>query len=122
MLLMATFGLLPLLLAAASWWLHRSEARTPYIAWRNTLVLIGLACVSVSAFILTAFTVHAYVISRGTTPYDLDRAYPVLWMMAFALIASILAFFGRRLSRLFMIATGLVTFYLWYVAALAASP
>jgi hypothetical protein len=122
MLLMATIGLLPLLLAAASWWLHRSEASTPYIAWRNTLVLIGLAFVSVSAFILTAFTVHAYVISRGTTPYDLDRAYPVLWMMAFALIASILAFFGRRLSRLFMIATGLVTFSLWYVAALAASP
>jgi hypothetical protein len=122
MLTMTTIGLLPLLLAAASWWLHRSDARRPVRSWRNALVLLGLVCVSVSAFMLTAFTVHAYVISRGTTPYDLDGAYPVLWMMGFALVASILACFGRRLSRFLLLGTGLVTFSFWYIAALAASP
>jgi hypothetical protein len=122
MWMMLGIGLLPPLLASASWWLQRSNAQRSEVHWRRALFLVGLVCVSVSVIVLTAFNVHAYVISRGTTPYDLDRAYPVLWMMGFALLASILACCGRRLSRLLLLGTGLLTFCFWYIVALAASP
>lgn len=114
--------LLPLLFVGTTWWLSRQQAYEALPNWRKALFTAGLCCLSISAFVLAAFAVHTYVISRGTTPYDLDLAYPVGSMMVLALIATCAAFFGRRASRFLLLLTGVGTFALWYIAALGASP
>ena len=114
--------LLPLLLAGASWWSHKAHATPTVPVWRKSLFTIGLCCVSISASVLAAFGIHAYIISRGTTSYDLDLAYPIGSMMVLALAAALLALFGQRISRILMLGTGLGTLTLWYIAALGASP
>jgi hypothetical protein len=62
------------------------------------------------------------VASQGSKSVDLDRMYPVFSMMGLALLAVVLASFGRRVSRLILVVGGLVTIMTWYVAALGASP
>ena len=66
MWMMLVVGLLPPLLASASWWSRRSGAQRSGILWRHAISLTGLVCVSVSATVLTAFNVHAYVIFTRT--------------------------------------------------------
>ena len=88
---------------------------------RKILFLAG-AGNALSAIALLSFLVHAYIAAHGTTPVDLDRVYPVLWMFALGVLATILALFGKRLSRLCLFAGGLLTAVSWYLAALAASP
>ena len=113
-------ALIPLVLVGATWWVYRKDGES-LAPWRKVLFLTGLVCVLVSAVCLVSFTIHAYVISRGTKPFDLDRAYPVLSKFGLGLLSAILASFGQHVSRLFLLGTGSDTAIFWYVAALAAS-
>lgn len=115
------FTFLPLLLVCLSWRLYRNETVT-LVGWRRGLSLAGLAANAVSAAVLISFTIHAYVVSKGTKPVDLDRIYPVFSMLGLGLLAAGLASSGKRISRLILFGTGLLTAVLWYFVALAASP
>jgi hypothetical protein len=89
---------------------------------RKVLFLIGSIGSAVSTSVLLIFLLHAHRAAQGTTPVDLGRMYPVLWMFGFAALAVFLALFGRRLSRLLLFASGVITVAAWYLAALAVSP
>lgn len=87
------------------------------------LFVLGLIANAVSAVVLLTFLVHGILIQSSTTKgVDLDRAYPVLWMLGVGLVSTVLAGFGRRASRLLLMGDGLLVAVLWYFAALAASP
>lgn len=82
----------------------------------------GLLVNALSAVVLLMFAIHSYMVSRGTTPSDLDRMYPVLSMLGFGLLAAILASAGTGVSRLVLAGGGILTAILWYLAGLGASP
>ena len=87
------------------------------------MFLAALILAGLSTAILLIFLVHGILIqSYATKGVDLDRAYPVLSMLVAGLLSCILAAFGWRASRLFLIGDGLVVTYLWYLAGMAASP
>lgn len=115
------FTFLPLLLVCLTWRFYRKEA-VAVLRWRRGLFLTGLAANAVSAAVLISFTIHAYLVSKGTKPVDLDRMYPVFSMLGLGLLASGLASSGKQISRLILLGTGLFTSVLWYLVALAASP
>ncbi len=89
---------------------------------RKVLFLIGSIGNAVSTAVLLIFLLHAHRAAHGTTPLDLDRLYPVLWMLGLGVLAAFLALFGRRLSRLLLFTAGVITAITWYFAALAVSP
>jgi fumarate reductase subunit D len=89
---------------------------------RKVLFLIGSIGSAMSTAVILIFLLHAHRVAHRTTPVDLDRMYPVLWMLGFAVLAAFLALFGGRLSRLLLFASGIITFIAWYLAALAVSP
>jgi hypothetical protein len=120
-MLLIVLGLLPLLLLGATGWFYRREGGS-LLRWRKALFLIGVLANTVSAAVLASFLVHAYVASRGSKSVDLDGMYPVFSMMGLALLAAVLAFFGRRVSRPILVVGGLITIIAWYLAALGASP
>jgi hypothetical protein len=120
-MLLVVMVLSALLLSGASLRSFRIEGQN-VARFRRVLFLIGLIGNVLSAIVLLVFLSHAYVAAHGTTPIDLDRVYPVLELLGLGLLATILAFFGRRLSRLLLFAGGLVTAASWYIAALAVSP
>lgn len=119
LLMILTF--LPFFLVMLSYRFYRKEAALVSGGQRG-LFLTGLAANTISATVLISFTIHADSISKGTTPVDLDRMYPVLWMLSLGFLASILALAGKQISRLILLGTGLFTAVLWYVVGLAASP
>jgi hypothetical protein len=90
--------------------------------FRKRLFLAGAIGNALSAIALLGFLVHAYIAAHGTTPVDLDRVYPVLWMLTLGVFAAVFALFGNRRSRMFLFAGGLLTTVSWYLAALAVSP
>jgi hypothetical protein len=120
-MLLMVFTFLPLPLACLSWGFYRKDAFT-LVGWRRGLFLAGLLANAVSAAVLISFTIHAYVVSRGTKPVDLDRIYPGVSMMGLGLLATGLAFFGKHTSRRILLGSGFFTAVLWYFVALAASP
>jgi hypothetical protein len=116
--------ILPLLLLLSLWivWKFYCGEKAALANWRRRLFLIGIILNAVSIAALLIFLIHAYVVAHSTRPLDLDRMYPVLSMFGFGLLTSVLAAFGRRVSRFILIIDGLITSVLWYLAALAASP
>ena len=121
-MLLIAINALPLLLLGVAWWQYRKEGSS-LVGWRKRLFILGLIANAVSAAVLLIFLVHGILIqSYATKGVDLDRAYPVLWMLAVGLVSTILAGFGRRASRLLLMGDGLLVAVLWYFAALAASP
>ncbi len=119
-MLLIVLNFVPLLLLGLTWWFYRNES-TSLVSWRRTAFVAALISNAVSGALLISFTIHALVVSRGTTPVDLDRMYPVLTMLGLGLLAAMLAISGRRVSRLVLISDGLLTAVLWYVVGLAAS-
>lgn len=121
MLLGITITLLPLLLVGITIVFYRQERRelTPS---RRVLFLLGVAAASISAAVLSTFSIHAWLASGGTQPVDLDRIYPVFSMMAFGVLAVVFGCCGRRVSRSLLSCDGLITVGFWYVVALAVSP
>jgi hypothetical protein len=89
---------------------------------RRWMFLLGAAGGGVSTVVLLVFLLHAYRAAHGTTRVDLDRLYPVFSMLGLGMLAAVLAFFGRRLSRLFLLGGGLLAVVTWYLAGLAVSP
>jgi hypothetical protein len=120
MLLIAIF-LLPLLLLGSTWWFYRRE-RESLSRWRKILFVSGIFANLVSAMVLLSFIIQVYIISRGSKPVDLDRAYPVLEMLGLGMLTAVLGTSGRRVSRLFLIGNGLLTAVFWYLAGMGASP
>jgi hypothetical protein len=59
---------------------------------RKVLFLIGSIGSAVSTVVLLIFLLHAHKAAREATPVDLDRMYPVLWMLGFSLLAPFLPF------------------------------
>ena len=90
--------------------------------WRRILFLLGILGNAVSAAVLFAFSIHAFIAAHGTKSVDLDRMYPVLSMMIVGLLAAVFGCSGRRVSRILLVGDGLVTTIFWYLAALATSP
>ncbi len=89
---------------------------------RRWMFLLGAAGCAVSTAVLLVFLLHAYRVAHGSTPVDLDRLYPVFWMLGLGVLAVVLALFGRRLSRLLLLGAGLLAVVTWYLAGLAVSP
>jgi len=112
---------IPLVFLGLAWWFYRSEGPS-LVRWRKSVFIVALALNAVSAAVLVTFFVHAYRVSQGSRPVDLDRMYPVFSMMGLALLAAVLAFFGRRVSRPILISGGLITVVVWYLAAMGTSP
>jgi hypothetical protein len=110
-----------LLLLAAAGVCFRGEGKNLNCV-RRALFLLGSAGGAVSTVVLLIFLAHAYRAAYGTIPVDLDRLYPVFWMLGLGALGAILAFFGRRLSRLFLFGAGLLAAITWYLAGLAVSP
>ena len=119
LLMILTF--FPFIFVFPAWWFYQKEAYV-LVSWRRAAFVLGIVANAVSAVVIISFTIHAYVVSRGTIPVDLDRIYPVFSMLGIGLLATGLAFFGRKISRLILIGNGLLTAVLWYFVALAASP
>ncbi len=111
----------PLLLMGLAWWFYRNESAS-LANWRRGVFVSAFVANAVSIAVLVSFFVHAYLVSRGAKPVDLDRMYPVSSMMGLALLAAVLAFFGRKVSRPILVSGGLVTMAVWYLAAMGASP
>ncbi len=120
MLLISLLNIVPLLLLGLAWWFYRSEAAS-LTSLRRGIFMSAFAANTLSAAVLLSFIAQAYLVSKGTKPVDLDRAYPVFSMMGVGLLAAILAISGRRVSRVVLIGDGLLTAILWYVAAMGAS-
>jgi hypothetical protein len=99
------FMFLPLLLVYLSWRLYHKDVVT-LAGWRGGLFLTGLAANATSAAVLISFTIHAYVVSKGTKPVDLDRMYPVLSMLGLGLLAAGLASSGKRIPRVICFVNG----------------
>ena len=110
-----------LIFLGLAYWFYRTEAFS-LVSWRRGSFTAALVLNSISVVVLVTFLVHAYLVSRGTKPVDLDRMYPVLSMMGLALLAALLALFGRRVSRLMLVGGGLAIMIIWYLAAMGASP
>lgn len=117
-MLMAISSLV-LLAAAGVCFLREGQTLTGVRRW---MFLLGIAGCAVSTTVLLVFLLHAYRAAHGNTPVDLDRLYPVFSMLGLGALTTVLAFFGKRLSRLFLMGAGLVAVVTWYLAALAVSP
>ncbi len=92
-------------------------------SFRKVVFVLGAAANLGSATALLIFLIMAYKMAHGTMrPIDLDRVYPVFSMLGLALLAAVLALFGRRISRVLLLVAGLLAAYLWYLAGLAVSP
>lgn len=113
--------LLPLPLLWPIWRLYRRE-RGALAGWRRSLFRAAIIVNAVSAVVLATFTIHAYLISAGVKPVDLDWVYPVFSMFGLGLLAAVLASSGRGVSRAMLVANGIVTAVFWYFVAMAASP
>ncbi len=120
-MLLMIMALLSLFFLVAAGVCFRREGKT-LIPARRVLFSVGSVASAVSTGVLLVFLVHAYKAAHGTTSVDLDRLYPVFWMLGLGAVAAILAFFGKRLSRLFLFGAGLLAVITWYLAALAVSP
>lgn len=118
LILMATSSLALLVAACVCF---RGEGQT-LTGVRRWVFLLGAAGCGVSIAALLLFLLHAYRAAHGQTSVDLDRVYPVFWMLGLGALAAVLAFFGRRLSRLFLLGAGLLAVITWYLAGLAVSP
>lgn len=118
---MITIVLLPLVFTVGTWWRYQRDTKS-LEPKRKFLFLIGIIGSTVSAVVLAAFVINAYVVSLGTKPADLDRAYPVFSMLGLGLVAAMLGASGRGVSRVFLIANGLLLTVSWYLAAMGASP
>lgn len=120
-MLLMILTVLPLILLWPTWKFYRKEGGA-FPGWRKVLFLAGVVVNLVSTVVLISFTINAYLVSRGTTPVDLDRMYPVLSMLGLGLVTAGLALSGKRISRLILVGNGLLTAFLWYLVGLAASP
>jgi uncharacterized membrane protein len=112
---------LPILMLGVAFWFYRSE-HVGLVRWRRTLFAGGLAANVISASVLVSFVIKAWAIQSNKQPADLDRMFPVLSMFGLALLATVLAFSGRSVSRLMHMGNGILSAILWYIAGLAASP
>lgn len=93
------------------------------LSFRKVAFGLGTAANLVSTVALLVFLIMAYKMARGTMhPIDLDRVYPVFSMLGLGFLAAVLALFGRRISRVLLLVAGLLTAYLWYLAASAVTP
>jgi hypothetical protein len=119
-ILIILLNIVPLLLLGVAWWFYRQEAAS-LANWRRGVFVSAFVANVVSAAVLVSFIAQAYITSKGTKPVDLDRVYPVFFMLGLGLLAAILAVSGRRVSRLVLIGDGLLTAILWYLAAMGAS-
>jgi multidrug transporter EmrE-like cation transporter len=103
-------------------WSFRSEGRA-LVGVRKIIFVTGTVANLGSTIVLLVFLITAHRMASGAMrPIDLDRVYPVFSMLGLGLLAAVLAFFGRRFSRLLLVVAGLLVAYLWYIAALAVSP
>lgn len=110
-----------LLLSGTALLLFKKEGIS-LLRFRRVLFGVGVLANVGSIVVLFVFLAEAYKAAHGTTPVDLDRIYPVFWMLGLGGLAVVLAFFGRRFSRVLLLAAGLLTACSWYLAVLAASP
>jgi cytochrome c oxidase assembly factor CtaG len=110
-----------LVLLAAAGVCFRREGQT-LTHMRKWMFLLGAAGCGVSTGVLLLFLLFAYRAAHGETSVDLDRLFPVFWMLGLGALAAVLAIFGRRLSRLFLMGAGLLAAVTWYLAGLAVSP
>jgi hypothetical protein len=122
MVLLIAINALPLLLLGLAWWQYREEA--PLLSrGRRKLFVVSLVVIGMSAALLLVFLVHGRLIVSGAVgSTDVARMYPVLLMLTAGLAGAVLAGFGRRVSRVLLVLSGLLLAVLWYFAGMAASP
>jgi hypothetical protein len=120
-MLLALMTSLALILSGAAILFFRTEGES-LLRTRKALFWLGLIANAGSTVVLLVFLAEAYKVAHGTVPVDLDRVYPVFWLLGLGGLAVVLAFFGRRFSRVLLVAAGLLTVCSWYLALLATSP
>lgn len=114
-------NLLPLLMLGSAVWLYRGE-RGGLVRWRRNVFVLALIASATSAVGLLTYAVLWYMIFSGERSVDLFRVYPQGSMLIVGVLAAGLAVSGRRISRVILIANGILTAVLWYIATMATSP
>ncbi len=106
-----------------AWWRLPNRNRLPLNRWRQLVLRIGLIGNALSIAFLCSFLVLALLAKHGD-----PRASHLLWVFDFFLwmvvsFATVpLGAFGRGVSRVLVMANGVVLLCLWYVLGLANSP
>jgi hypothetical protein len=108
--------LLVALLASAgvAWWRFLAGTPPDTTAWRRRLFILGLVANSLSVVLFSAFTVEAVLISRGALGgRDLIASYKFFLPIQLSAAAVICGAFGKRLSRILVVLSGLVLSFMW---------
>lgn len=114
--------LLAVLLSVVAFLWFRNEGRT-LLRFRRVVFVLGVVANLGTTVGLLIFLIMAYRMAHGMMrPIDLDRAYPVFSLLGLGLLAAVFALFGKRISRILLLISGLLAAYLWYLAGLAVSP
>jgi hypothetical protein len=109
-------SLLVALLASAgvAWWRFLRGTPPDKTTWRRRLFILGLAANSLSVVLFSVFTVEAVLISRGVRgARDLVASYKLFLPIELSVAAVICGVFGRRLSRVLVVLSGLVLSFMW---------
>lgn len=106
----------PLVLVGLAWWIRRNESAS-MPPWRRRVFFAALIANTVSSFSLPNFLLGTW---SGTMSAEFSGVV-LLSMLAIGPISAVLAFFGRRVSRLLLIANGLLVAVFWNMAGMAMS-
>jgi hypothetical protein len=100
--------------AAVAWWRFLAGAPPDRTIWRRRVFVVGLAANSLSAVLFCVFTAEAVLISRGVLgSRDLIANYKLFLPVELSVAAVICGVFGRHLSRVLVVLSGLVLSFLW---------
>lgn len=117
---------LPLASVCASltlaWWRFRSGANLTLSRWRRVVLGCGLVGNTASLALLLSFLLLTLLVKHGMSRYThLLWAFSFLFWIAFSLGTVPCGAFGRGISRLLVMANGVVLAFLWYMLGLANS-
>ena len=103
-----------------AWW---RRPRLTLIRSRRIALDCGLVGNTVSLALLVIFLGLTLLVNHGMTKYShFLWAFSFLFWIAFSVASALCGVFGRGVSRILVIANGILLAALWYIAGLANSP
>jgi hypothetical protein len=100
--------------AGVAWWRFLVGTPPDRTTWRRRLFVLGLTTNSLSVVLYSVFTVESVLISRGALgARDLIASYKPFLPIELSVAAVICGVFGRRLSRVLVVVSGLVLCFMW---------
>lgn len=106
-----------------AWWRFPNKNQPSLTRWREVVLRFGLIGNTLSIGLLCSFLVLALLSKYGASrSLQLLGAFSFLFWIAFSLATVLFGAFGRGVSRLLVMANGVVLAFLWYLLGLANSP